>query len=902
MALYQKLANVFREHRLSRELDDELKFHMAELVDDLVAGGMSEEEARREATRRFGNYTVQKERTRDMDIAAWLDQTVADLRYGIRQLRQSPGFTAVGVLSLALGIGANTAMFQLLDNLRLRQLPVKDPAQLVTLDKGPKFTTSGFYSARNSAFTYAQYQQILAKQQAFEDVLAFGTRRFNMSKGGEVRWARGLYISSNFLSVLGVTPLLGRGPSVDDEKGGCAGAGALLDYAFWQRQFGGKVSALGQTIHLEGRDFPIIGVTPPHFFGVEPGYRFDVAVPLCADSLIPERGPSRLEVKHAWWLTFIGRLKPGWTLERASQHLTAISPAIFRETVPEIYRPDIAKRYMENKFVAKSASAGVSYLRQRYENPLWILLAITGLVLLIACANLANLLLARASAREREVAVRQAIGASRGRLIAQLLSESLLLAMLGAIAGALLAQALSRSLVTFLNGTDGDINMALGVDWRVFAFTAALALLTCLLFGLAPAIRASGTQPASAMRGGRGSTSTSERNGLRRLLVVSQIALSLVLLVGALLFGRSLQNILNTGTGMDPEGVLVASIDARLPKLDPPRRRAVFQQLEDRMRQQPGVLSAASVFITPFSGAGWNNEVFADHDKSSNRKESWFNRVSPGYFDTLNVGLLAGRDFNVHDRLNSPKVAIVNEIFAQRVFDGKNPVGRSFRVEGDAGKEDEVFEIVGYVKNTKYNGIREDLRAIAYLPVAQEPDPHPGITILMRTRGSISGLMSQVRQVMTELNPSLLVDFSMLDVQARESITRERLIANLSAGFGLLAAALSTLGLYGVISYMVVRRRNELGVRIALGAESRDILGLILQEAGRLIVIGLIIGLVGSLAVSRFAESLLFGLKPNDPVTLVIACVLLALTAVVATLFPARKAMTLDPAAVLREE
>jgi predicted permease len=903
MAVWTRIANVFRSRRLTRDLDEELAFHVAEHMDDLVADGMPEDEARTEAERRFGNYTFQKERTRDMNIAGWLEALMKDLRHGARQLRLNPGFTAVAVLSLALGIGANSAIFQLINSLRLRSLPVHEPSQLASIDeaKSPEFMTAGWYSSRHRAFTYAQWDMMQKHQQAFSQLFAFNPTRFNLSKGGEARLAEGMYVSSGFLDVLGVTPTLGRGFSAENDRPDCAAAGVLLNYGFWQREFQGDPNAIGRTMYVQGLTLPILGVTPPEFFGIEPGRRFDIAVPLCVDALTSENGKGRMPLRDAWWLTPVGRLKPGWTVEKASAHMRDLSPAIFRETVPEKYRPDTVKRYLANKLAVTPAGSGLSSLRRQYENPLWILLAVSALVLVIACANLANLLLARATAREREIGVRQALGASRVRLIGQLLAESFLLAALGATLGAMLAQGLSRSLVAFLNGGENTIQMSLGVDWNVFAFTTILALVTCILFGLAPAVRATGTGPASAMHGGRGNTATRERNGLRRTLVVSQIAVSLVLLVAALLFGRSLHNLTTTETGIVPEGVLIAGVDASMPKLDPAHRRIVWAQLQERLNNLPGVVSAASVRMSPFSGSGWNQEGYVPGSKDA-KKEVWLNRVGPGYFKTLLAPVLAGREFNERDNISAPKVAIVNEQFAKKFFGNTNPVGKSFRIEEEAGKADSEFEIVGLVKYTRYNGMREDDRSIAFVSYGQEDKPDEGVTFLLRSKAPLSSVMAGVRNTMASLHPGLMVEFRVLDVQVSRSILRERLMASLSGGFGLLAAILSTLGLYGVMSYMVTRRKNEIGVRMALGAQPGDVLGLVFREAGQLLAVGLVLGLAGSWALSRYAESLLYGLKPNDATTLVLACSLLALTAIGAALLPARRAARMDPAMVLREE
>jgi predicted permease len=791
----------------------------------------------------------------------------------------------------------------LINALRLRSIPVERPWELATVDTEPEFYSAGWYAGRHTAFTYAQFKEFQRQQRAFSGLLAFGTARFNLTRSGEAQYAQGLYVSANFLDVLGVHPTLGTGFEPEADAPSCGRAGALLSYPFWQRVYGGDPAAVGRDIYLEGRMFPIVGVTPPAFFGLEPGRQFDVALPICADALLSTDGKGRLARLDAWWLSLVGRLHPGWSVDRASAHLRQISPAVFRQTLPPEYRADDAAKYLKNRVKAIDASAGLSALREEYENPLWLLLAVTVLVLLIACANLANLLLARASAREREMAVRQAMGASRLRLVAQLASESLLLAALGAALALVLAEVLSGLLIAFLSDPDQPIVLALGIDRRVFGFTTLLALLTCLLFGIGPAIKAAGQAPVTAMQGGRGTTGTAERHRFRQALVVAQVALSLVLLVGALLFGQTLRNLLRIDPGIAPEGVLVAAVDARLPRLAAEHRRVVFDEMQERIAAQPGVQSVAQVFLSPFSGNGWNDTVHGETRGAAREgKISWFNRVGPGYFHTLKTAVLAGRDFGRGDTAGAPKVAIVNEEFARIFFGARNPVGRTFRVEAPAGKPEPVYQVVGLVKNTKYNGLREESRAIAFLPVAQDEEYPDGLTFLVRSQAPLSTTMAAIRRVMNNLQSGMLVEFRVLELQVARSVQRERLMASVSGAFGMLATLLSTLGLYGVMSYMVARRRNEIGVRVALGASARDVIRLVLTEAGRLVVVGLVIGAAAAFVLARYAESLLFGLKPGDATTLVFACLLLSATAAVASLLPARRALRLDPAVVLRDE
>lgn len=837
-----------------------------------------------------------------MNIVAWLEALAADVKYGARQLVLNPGFTTVAVLSLALGVGANTAIFQLINALRLRTLPaVEAPWELATVARGKDFTTSGWYSSRHPAFTYAQYEAVRRAQEAFTDVMVFGPTRFNLVRGGEARYAEGLWVSTNFLDVLGVRPAMGRGLARVEDEADCSQAGVVLSHAFWQREFGGRAGVLGQDMFLQGRTLPIVGITPPDFIGLEPGRQFDVAVPICVDTLLAEDARARrLERKDAWWLTIVGRLKPGWNATRASAHLTGLSPAIFRETVPPSYRPDTAEKYLKNTFVVEDASAGLSALHRAYKDPLWILLTVAGLVLLIACANLANLLLARASARQREMAVRQAVGASRARLIAQLCTESLLLAGLGALLGLGIAHAAGRGLIAFLTTQDQPIVLTLGLDRNLFLFTTALTALTCVLFGVAPAVKATSTPPASAMSGARGTAQSGERHHLRRALVVAQVGLSLVLLCGALLFAQTLRNLLTTESGMVPEGVLVASVDARLPTLKPEHRRLVFDQIEERIAAQSGVVSVAQVTLSPFGGSGWNGDVRAKG--GADEKESWFTSIGPGYFGTLKTTLLAGREFTPQDSASAPRVAIVNEQFVKSVFGGGNPIGRTFTHEAPAGEQDLEYEVVGLVRNTKYNGLREDFRAIAFLAEAQQKDPSDSMTFLVRSRAPMGTTIAGIRQLMTEMQQGLLIEFRVLDDQVAETVMRERLMATVSGAFGILAVVLSTLGLYGVMSYMVARRRSEIGVRLALGASSVDVLRLVFLEAARLVAIGLVVGLAGAWWGARYAESLIFGLQAHDARTLIIGCTLLASTGALAALVPALRAIRYDPAVVLRAD
>jgi len=831
-----------------------------------------------------------------------MDRYSADLRFGLRQLRLNPMFTLVAVLSLALGIGANTAIFQLIDAVRLRPLPVAKPQELGYLDYAEHSKRSGWWSTRSATFTSANWDSIRRHQQAFSDVIAWSAKQFNLALEGKARYTEGLFVSGDFFRVLGARAAAGRVFTREDDQPGCGSPVAVIGYSFWQSEFAQDPVITSRSVRLDGRLFPIIGVTAPEFFGVEIGHKFEVAVPLCSDPIFWEPGKGHIPSRTAWWLSIMGRLKPGGTIERANAQIQAISPAIMRESLPESYRADDAKKFLANKLTVTPGATGVSQLRRQYQDPLWILLATTGLVLLIACANVANLLLARASAREREIAVRQAMGASRSRLVWQLLSESMLLALFGAVLGAGLAALLSRGLIAFLTTERNRMFVGLSIDWRVLGFTAGTAILTCVLFGLAPALRATRVAPASVIRSaGRGLTAGREKLSLRRLLVVAQVAMSLVLLAGALLFVRSLQRLLAIDPGFRPEGIVSVRVDYRSAHFRKERMLEVRRETLEKLRQRTGAISAGEVDMTPVGGGGWDQNAW-EPGYGGPRLDVLFNRTGPGYFLTMGIPFVTGRDFDEHDNLSSPRVAIVNEQFARKIFQGRNPIGRTFRREEFGDTPDSQFLVVGLVRNTKYYQLREDFQPIAYVPEAQNEQPGTGANFVLRTNAPLGDFYHNAEAAVAEIHPGIGVDFTVLTMQIQQSLMRDRLMAALAGAFGLLAALLAVLGLYGVIAYMVARRRNEIGVRVALGASRGRVVGLVLREAILLLAAGLVGGVGLAAWAGQATASLVYGMKPRDPLTLGGAVVLLAIAGMVASYGPAWRASRLQPMDALREE
>jgi predicted permease len=826
---------------------------------------------------------------------------LADLRYGIRTLRQNPGFTTIAILSLGLGIGANTAIFQLLNAVRLQALPVDEPQRLAMIQFADTRGQRGSHANPYPALTNPQWERLRDSQDAFSGMLAWWPNSFGMGLPSNRSPVRGLFVSGDFFRVLGVPAIRGRVFTAADDHRGCGNRGAVISYAFWQRQFGGEPSAVGSQMRLNDQSIEVIGITPAYFTGLEVGRGFDVAVPICSQALWI--GGAMVDSGTTWWLNVMGRLKPGGTLALATARLKLLSPGLFQSTLPANYPRINVQDYLNFKLTAVSAASGVSLLRQDYTDPLVLLLITAGLVLLIACANLANLMLARTAAREHEIAVRLAIGASRSGLIRQLMTESLLLAGCGAAAGLLLSGMLSRFLVAMLATQNNPVSLDLTLDRAVLAFTVAVGVLTCLLFGLTPAWRATRVTAADSMRTkGRGVAGSRERFGLRQILVVSQVALSLVLVVGALLFSGSLRKLLAVDAGFQQNGVLLAGIDFRRVQIPADRRIALKQQLLDKLRAQPGIDGAAEVQIPPLSGGSTSNSVWVDGGESAHKEEAYFNWISSGYLKTMGMPLLAGRDFQTADTASAPKVAIVNQSFARKLGLGDNPVGKRFRRENTPAEPEIAVEIVGLVRDSKYLDLREDFRPIVFLSIDQNTGSRPGAEMVIRSSAPLSDAIARTRAAIAETSGEIAVDLQPFASTVTQGLIRDRLMATLAGFFGVLAALIAAIGLYGVMSYLIARSTNEIGVRMALGANRLQILSLIMRQSAGLLAVGLAAGAILSIAAARTVKSLVFGLQPNDAGTLALAILLLAIVTQAASYLAARRAALLEPTAALREE
>ena len=802
-----------------------------------------------------------------------------DLRLAIRSLRTTPIVTAVAILSLALGIGANTAMFSLVDSLILRALPVREPQRLAVLtDRAPQAEW----------WTNPIWEQ-LRDRRVFDHAFAWSTQQFDLASSGESRMVDGIYASGGMYDTLGVNATLGRTLRPSDDRRG-----------------GGDADAVGRTLTLNGVPFTIVGVTGPEFFGPDVGRSVDVTIPIGCESLI-RKSESFLERRSTWWLTVMVRLTPSQTLDGATALARGVQPQVREATIPPDWPAAQLATYLKDPFAFVPGATGLSQLRQRYQQPLVAILIVVSMVLLVACANIANLLLARATARRHEWSVRLALGASRWRLVRLLLTESLLLSTVGAALGAVLARLGSQLLVRQLTTQASVIFLDLSIDRRVLAFTAVVTILTALVFGTAPAFYAADAAPLDALKEHTRGSARDARVGVTSGLVVAQVALSLVLVVAAGLFGRTFASLATQRLGFDRDRVLVVSIGRPRAMTQPEDRLPLYERIHEAASAVPGVAHAAVSLVSPVAGMTWNTRIQLSGgvDLPERNRVAFFNGVTPGWIETYGTPLRGGRDFNDRDTTAAPRVALVNEAFARRFLNGANPVGHT--LQQVMFTQVAPREIVGLVGDAVYRNVREPVPPTMYIPLAQfdtrPQQPMPAqVTLAVRAAsGQPAQLARAVSAAILAVNPGVSMQFRTLGDQVDASLTQERLVAMLSGFFGALALLLAGLGLYGVTSYAVTRRRGEIGIRMALGAAPAGVVRLVLVRVVWLVAIGVTIGVGVSAWASRFVSSLLFGLQPRDPVTLVTSVLTLAAVGAVAGWLPAWRASRIDPAEVLRE-
>jgi predicted permease len=890
--------------RRDNELNEEIQAHLTLAEREEAQSGQSRKQAHSTARRELGNETIVRETTRDVWGWRWLEHFFQDVRYGLRMLRKNPGFTAVAVLTLALGIGANTAIFSLIDTVMLKMLPVQKPEELMVLAiTYPKAT-----GEPNPELTNPIWEQIRDQQAVFSGVFAWSQARFDLAQGGESHLVNGLEVSGDYFNTLGVHPAAGRLFVSSDDKRGCSGS-AVLGFGFWQEHYGGAQNAVGSVLSLSGHPFEVIGVAAPGFYGVDVGTKFDVAIPICTEAII--RGSnSALDVRAAWWIYVVGRLKPGVSPEQVSARLQVTSPQVFAATVPQKWKIESQKNFLSGILVATPAGKGLSEVRRTYDQPLRMLMAVVGLVLLIACANIASLMLARAATRQKEISVRMAIGASRARLIRQLLIECVLLSSAGAALGVLFARWGCAILVRFISSPRNPVFLQISVDSRILGFTAAIAVLTGILFGILPALRSTKVSLSSAMKGGLQDEAPGRahfRPG--RWIVAGQVALSLVLVIVAGLFLRSLNNLLTLDTGFDRSNVLMIAANAHNTVISPEARETLWNQAIQRLQNLPGVTSASESVITPISGVGWNSFFHRQTGASPSGRNALanINAVSPEYFATLRSPIIAGRTFNIGDAAGAPLVGVINKTMAYRFFGNADPIGQYVYIEETSGKTGPLIQIIGIVKDTKYRSLRETTPATIFFPVAQlaaqgaqSMAEQPSFEI--RTAAPPATIVKPAAEVFASLNGSISLGFRTLEEQVNDSLRQDQLLASLSGFFGGLALLLAVIGLYGVLAYMVTQRRKEIGIRMALGAEKGKILRLIMSDVSILLAAGVAAGVGIALLTTHYLQKMLFNLDARDAKTILVAVALLTSVALLAGYLPARRAASMDPNTILRDE
>ncbi|HYL61159.1 MAG TPA: ABC transporter permease [Candidatus Methylomirabilis sp.] len=887
---------LLRRSRTETDMDAELRSHLESRAEDLIRIGVPRAEALRRARLEFGGLERVKEECRKSRGVTFVESLLQDLRFGLRMLRKSPGFTTVAVLTLALGIGANTAIFSLIDAVMLRMLPVQNPERLVQIRFKSLLSQDPMSSLTNPI-----WEQVRDHQDVFSGVFAWSPRTFDLADGGEENDINGIYASGDYFTVLGVRPAAGRLLTTSDDVRGCSGV-AVLGYGSWQSRYAGAQSAIGSSIRLNGHYFPIVGVSQRGFSGTDVGRPFDVAIPICAAAIL---GRS-LDMRDAWWLSMIGRLKPGANISQAQARMKVLSAPLFGAVVPQDWSAKSQDIFRKNTFLLNPASTGVfGGIRQQYGQPLKILMLVVGLVLLIACANIASLLLARSAARKKEIVLRLSLGASRARLIRQVLTESILLSAIGAILGVFFARWGSALLVRFVSTNQGQVFLNLKTDARVLAFTIAIAVLCGVLFGVLPALRSTRFEAISAMKEGSAQTAGGRAHSASaRWIVAAQVALSLILLIGAGLFIRTFTNLMTLNAGFDPNNVLLTEMNVHSAGLSDPALASLYGQMLAKLQALPGVVSASQCLLYPLSsGDEWNFEVSVPGYKPPNGVEPlvYLNWVTPGYFSTMRTPLLEGRVFAARDSANSTPVVVINQLLANTYFPGQNPIGKHIQIGGpEIG--DKPLEIIGVVQNAKRDSLDQDFLSAAYVPLAQIHSLREDTTFEIRTATTPGALIPAVRDAMASVNKSASLGFSTLKQLADDSVLQEHLMAVLSGFFGGLALLLTAIGLYGVMAYVVTLRTHEIGIRMALGAQKGSILRLVMREAAIVLAAGVAAGLLGSMWITRLARQLLFGLTPDDPSTLAFAVAALVAVALAATYIPARRAMRVDPMVALRYE
>jgi predicted permease len=898
----RRIRMFFQRDQFDANLEEEMRLHVELRQQQQIEAGVAPDAARSVARRMFGNEAAIKEKSHMSWGWNWLETLLQDTVYGIRSMLRSPALVVVALLSLALGIGANTAIFSLLDAVMLRSLPVKQPSQLVLLGTGDWNGISDGFPI-TELYSYPFYRQMQKNNAVFSDVAAIFSMENNVHgfvQGRDESEPMNVQlVSGTYFPTLGVNAVMGSVLSDEDDNSQGDHPVAVVSYAWWKRGLAQDPSVLSKKLKIGETTYDIVGVAPPEFFGTKVGVAPDIWIPLSMMEQVPPNWQGYTD-DFAEALYIVGRLKPGVTLDQTTTNVNLVYQQILRGFPDSKLSQKNLDALNKAHVPLTSMTTGLSSLRRQFSEPLQILMAVVALVLLIACANIANLLLARSTARARELAVRQALGARRTRLIRQLLTESLILAITGGALGILFASVGSRILLRMVSGGLTTVPLDMSINPRLLAFTLAVTIATALLFGTLPAFRATRLELTHALKDGSGARGTGTKNPLAKALVISQISLSLVLLVGAGLFLRSLVNLNNVDTGFNKENVLRLQVDASSIgyKADEPRLKALYQQIEERVSALPGV-HAASFSSFTFHEGSWNNSIHVPGFEEHPEVDVKHNVIGNGYFATMQIPLLAGRNFGPQDTTTSEKVAIISERMARTLFPPGNPIGHHYLIGDPANKNDR--EVIGIVKDVKFGDLQEDPETLDYIPYTQRTDYLSDFEV--RYTGDFNAISSAVQRTVHDVSHTLpITRVTTLDEQVARSITDQRLVAQLSAFFGLLAVFLCCIGIYGLMAYMVARRTNEIGIRMALGAERSTVRWLVMREVLVLVAIGVGIGIPVAWVGNRLISNMLFGLRGMDPMSMAIAVGAMLAVAMMAGYLPARRASQIDPMVALRYE
>jgi predicted permease len=888
MTLFRRFAYWRRRRQIETELAEELESHRAMAQARFERSGMSAVEAAYASRRALGNVTLAREDARGVWIWPWLESVGQDVGYAARALRRNPTIGSAVILVASLGIGATTSVFGLVDGLILKPLPVQAPDRLASFS--------------NPSFSYPIYSEVRARAaDVFTGFFAWNLDSVDVDWNGGIERAEILMASGDFYSTLGIGAAIGRTFNAGDDRigGGPDGPVAVISHASWQRRFGGDASVIGRTIRIARQPFTIVGVAPRGFFGVAPGLAPEITIPLTT-----VQRPDALTQPSVAWLHLMGRVRDGLTHAQANAALQRIWPAVLDATTNPGMPADRRAKYLGRQTALEQAPSGFSRVRRQFGEPLWILFGLVWLLFVVACGSAANLLLARGAARQREIAVRLAIGASRARLVRQLFTESLVSCALAAGLGLLLAAWAGAGLVAMIASREEPVALDVAPSWRMALFASALTLVIVAVCSVLPALLATRAARASTLRdSGQTPGAVLRRWSVGKGLVVSQVAVTTVLLVGAALFVRSLTSALAQEAGFDRDKVLVVAADAAAGGYEDERLRDYYGRLRERLEAMPGVASASLSVMPPISNAdgNWTQSIAVDGApmEEESTRQVFFNAVSPGYFDTLGTRLLRGRDFASGDTSAAGGVVIVNETLARRFFPGQDPIGRRISIGRSDRRRD--LEIVGLVQDAKYQTLQEPVRRVAYVAIAQQ-DMNQNLFAEIRAAGDVASTAEAVRREARALDSSVPIRIESVDDRIRESLVTERVMALVASGLGATALALACAALYGLLAYAVSRRSREIGLRLALGATRAAVLWIVLRDCLVVAGLGITAGAAISLALGRYVRALLFQTSATDTLSLVAAAGLMLAVAAGAGLLPARRAAALDPAASLRGE